>query len=171
MQQMEIQNMQRQMQGLLYSYSESPDINDSGLSSDLRVRSMPSLFSPMMPRPSPQIDGFAFNPVLSPREQGQRSSERLLRSAAGEDSVFESERPPQRSESAGERYKYSRMSKSDSYAKRKKTSIPGVNSFGQRVSSTSVQARADSADRASQTRDTAPVPPLQFEQLLARKKK
>ena len=171
MQQMEIQNMQRQMQALYYSYSENPD--DSGLSSDLRIRSMPSLFSPMVPRPSPPSDAFMFNPVLSPREPGQRAtSERLLRSTLGEDSVFDSDKPFQRSEPAGDRnLKYSRMSKSDSYAKKKKTSAASLTNAGQRVSSASAQTRADNADRGSQTRESGPVPPLQFEQFLARKKR
>ena len=163
--------MQRQMQSLVYSYADSPDINDSGMSSDLRIR--PSLFSPMVPRPSPQGDGFIFNPVLtppSPREQNQRvASERLLRSTVGDDSVFEGGKNFQRSESAGDR-KYSRMSKSDSYAK-KKTSTTSLNNAGQRVSSTSAQTRADSSERGSQTRESGPVPPLKFEQFLARKKR
>lgn len=193
MQQMEIQTMQRQLQSLLFAYSEVQDANDSGLSSDLRVRSFPSLFSPMVPRPSPQNDGFLlnqslsqreqsqrtrpsqtdsfqFNPVLPSREQGQRPSDRLLRSAIGEDSVFESDSQYQRPDSAGDT-RYSRMSKIDSYVKKKKTSSPGISGGGQRVRSTSAQARIDSAERASQTRQSGPVPPLQFEQFLARKKR
>ena len=169
MQQMEIQNMQRQMQGLLLAY-DNQDTNDSGLSSDLRVRSsFPSLFSPMVPRPSPQTaDGFMFNPVLSSRETGPRSPDRLLRSVPREDSVFESDRPYQRLEPSGDRStRYSRTSNLDSYAKKKKSSPSG----GQRVSSTSAQTRTDSADRGSQTRESGSVPPLQFEQFLARKKR
>ena len=181
MQQMEIQNMQRQMQSLVLAY-DNQDTNDSGLSSDLRVRSYPSLFSPMVPRPSPQMsdgfmvprtsvqkaDGFLFNPTDISREAVPRSPERLLRSAAREDSVFETDRPYQLPESSGERStRYSRMSKLDSYAKKKKSSPSG----GQRVSSTSAQTRTDSADRGSQTRETGSVPPLQFEQFLARKKR
>ena len=169
--------MQRQMQSLILTH-DSHETNDSGLSSDLRVRSYPSLFSPMVPRPSPQMsdgfmvprtslqaaDSFMFNPTDISREAIPRSPERLLRSATREDSVFEPERPYQFPDRSS---RYSRTSRQDSYAKKKKSSPSG----GQRVSSTAAQTRTDSADRGSQTRESGAVPALQFEQFLARKKR
>lgn len=92
MQQMEMQNMQRQMQSLLYQLA-SCDVNESGFASDLRVRPSSSLYSPMIPRQSPNIllpqsDAFHFNPV---HQHQSPASNILLRHAVETESCNRSD--------------------------------------------------------------------------------
>lgn len=118
LQQMEMQNMQRQIQALLYQPTDNPD--DSGFSADLRARSMQSLFSPMLPRQSPNLlfpDPFSFNPMYQHMSPG---NQRLLRRAVDSDQG----QPGDSMESAGRQRRTSRQSRTDSYRGKKKSQSP-----------------------------------------------
>ncbi|KAL4230121.1 Phosphoacetylglucosamine Mutase [Mactra antiquata] len=116
LQQMEMQNMQRQMQALVYQLSDG-DINESGFS-DSRMRSLPSLISPMLPRQSPNLlmpgDAFQFNPVY---QHASPTGNRLLRRAA------EADTPSARSDltdGTERQRRSSRQSTRDTYSQRMK---------------------------------------------------
>lgn len=129
LQQMEMQNMQRQIQALLFQQSENPD--DSAFSTDMRTRSMSSLFSPMFQRQSPNLlfpDPFSYNPMYQHVSPG---NQRLLRRAVDGDQGQQGDT----GESGGRQRRTSRQSRTDSYrGKKKSQSPPQINSA--QVSST-----------------------------------
>lgn len=119
MQQMEMQNMQRQMQALVYQLSDGEQ-NETGFSSDMRVRSLSSLYSPMMPRQSPSLllppgDAFQFNPVYQHISPGSRLLRRAVDAEPGNrsDAAEEPERQRRTSRQSA-REGYSQMTKKKS---------------------------------------------------------
>lgn len=167
MQQMEMQNMQRQIQTLVYQLT-SGDVNESGFSSDLRVRSLPSLYSPILPRQSPNIllppgDAFHFNPVF---QNQSPTSNRLLRRAVDTETGNKSDVP----ESQERQRKTSRQLAGDTYSQRnrKKSLSPSErsNAYKRRPKTTSVQMYPEVEDEevSSQEREA-------FEDYLERKRR
>ena len=122
MQQVEMQNMQRQVQALVYQQTENPD--DSAFSTDHRARSMQSLFSPMLPRQSPNLlfpEQFPFNPMYQQVSPGNQ--QRLLRRAADSDQGQQGDGM----EATGRQRRTSRQSRTDSYRGKKKSQSPQLN--------------------------------------------
>lgn len=171
MQQMEMQNMQRQMQTLVYQLSDG-DVNESGFSSDLRVRSLSSLYSPMLPRQSPSVqlpsvDAFQFNPVY---QHASPASSRLLRRATDTDmgNRLETGDGPERQR------RLSRQSSRDQYSqktKKKSLSPPLLNvSATRRSKTTSVQTYPEAEEEEEESMVFSPDRE-QFEDYLSRKRR
>jgi len=77
-------------QALYYQQSEGDITGEGGLSGDMRTRSLSSLYSPMMPRQSPNIllppDPFSFNPPFM--HMSPMMGPRLLRRAGDVEQVI-----------------------------------------------------------------------------------
>ncbi|KAH3829898.1 pericentriolar material 1 protein-like isoform X2 [Dreissena polymorpha] len=116
MQQLEMQNMQRQIQALLYQQADTSDSHEGVFSSNVRARSLSSLYSPMLPRQSPNIllplDPFQANPSF----MGMSSpfGSRLLRRAG------DTEQRAEASEGVDKQTRTSRSSRTDSYSQKTK---------------------------------------------------
>ncbi|XP_053399542.1 pericentriolar material 1 protein-like isoform X2 [Mercenaria mercenaria] len=171
MQQMEMQNMQRQMQALVYQIADG-DVNESGFSSDLRVRSLSSLYSPMLPRQSPSVflppgDAFQFNPIY---QHTSPASNRLLRRAADPESGNRSDV----AEGPERQRRSSRQSARDSYSqrsKKKSLSPPQLNNVPTRRSkTTSVQTYPEAEEEEEEAMVFCPERET-FEDYLSRKRR
>ena len=167
---MEMQNMQRQLQSFMYQFTDNAEFNDSGMS-DLRVRSMPSLFSPALSRPSPGYlppDQFSFNPALSP------GNNRLLRRAGSGDIGS----PYIRAEigDSGERQRnlsgrMSRPAKQESYlTKSKRKSLSPQQDGLTATKQKQTTAPSFEEDEETMLKEES-APSLQFDQYLTRKKR
>ncbi|XP_060554771.1 pericentriolar material 1 protein-like isoform X2 [Ruditapes philippinarum] len=173
MQQMEMQNMQRQMQALVYQLAEG-DVNESGFSSDLRVRSLSSLYSPMMPRQSPSVflppvgDAFQFNPVY---QHMSPTSNPLLRRAADPESgnrsdVAESQDRQRRSSKQSGRDSYSQRSKKKSVSPQQLNNVSS-----RRAKNTSVQTYTEAEEEEEEETMVFSSERETFEDYLSRKRR
>lgn len=161
--------MQRQMQALVYQISDG-DVNESGFS-DSRVRSLPSLISPMLPRQSPNLlmpgEAFQFNPVyqhLSP------ASNRLLRRAGDADTSVRSDL----TDGQERQRRTSRQSTRDLYSqrmKKKSVSPPQMNNAPiMRSKTQSVQTFPEPEEEEEESLGFSPDRES-FEDYLARKRR
>ncbi|XP_052793086.1 pericentriolar material 1 protein-like isoform X3 [Mya arenaria] len=172
LQQAEMQNMQRQVQALMFQQSDSADL-EGGLSGDVRTRSMSSLYSPLLPRQSPSLllppDPFSFNspymhmsPMVDPR---------LLRRASDMEQTGRGEI----SDSGERQRRLSRNSRTDSYTQKSKrksqSQSPQQTSSSQVRSKGPVQELYEEGVEEEEEENQFSPDRQKFEDYLARKKR